>query len=658
MLAEEAQHPCPGLFRRISVINFRTVAVEECVADAFHPMKLVRLAQIVQLNINRIHHVRRRDVVVVAEKSEHGSLQIAEDWVDVGMDTVEVDAGSNLLIDRRSIHRKLPSHAEAHDANLTALDRILRKQGIHRTLDHSLGVPNVEGHEHRTRFVRLGRLDAMIKVGRKSRETGGCEAIRDIFDMADQPPPLLDHDDARPLARRARRKIARVRLAIAAEFNHSHVMQFDARGAAVSLLCALIVLGCARPQTPSSAPQALTPGVVGEIGASKPYLDAGRTSIPLEPDGLPASSSLVYADGVVDGSPEEKIKPLMISLRPEISFNGMHWDLARAQGYSQLLDYKTSVITTIWTDPMLGEFKVTAHPEAGNVLAKFEIEFKSSSNGELLVSKQTAKPLPPEFIPRGHIIQVEAGDGFDEQDGQYSAAYLPGETRSFSVTFRTHKLTPVVERDAPAIELDGPEEDEQIIASLQHQLEFVGKGPGGLGPFATTSDRYFGHVFWDADAWVLPALALTRPEQAAAIPRYRLQTQPGMLANFEEWVREKNPRNGLIAPKPKVAWESSKSGKETAVGDSRHQEHISATVAHSLLQSAALGLIESKPAHSFAENTASYFSLRVVQTPRGWEMKDVMSPDEYHIGNNDLYTNLAVQSLFDRSGINRKLALP
>lgn len=426
----------------------------------------------------------------------------------------------------------------------------------------------------------------------------------------------------------------------------------------MSLFCALFVLGCSGSKKADAPVELWKAEVTGEPGSAKPYLDAGITSVPLEPDGLPASSCLVYADGIVDGSPEEKIKPLMISLRPEIQFNGMGWDLTRAQNYSQRLDYRTSTITTSWVDPMLGEFKIVAHPDAGNVLARFEIEFKSSSNGELVISKQTAKPLPPEFIPRGRLIDVRADETFNDQEDQYSAAYLPGETKTFSITFRTHKLAPIVARETPAIELDGPEEDQQIIASLEHQLEFVGSGPGGLGPFATTSDRYFGHVFWDADAWVFPALALTRPDQAASISRYRLGTQAGMKDNFQEWVRKNLTITGLLKARPKVAWESSKSGRETAVGDSRHQEHISATVALSLRQSAALNLANSKQVNEFGKGVAEYYELRATQTSRGWELKDVMSPDEYHIGDNDLYTNLAVQSLFDCHGINRKLVLP
>eukprot|EP00741_Cyanophora_paradoxa_P022107 tig00021434_g21341.t1 len=66
------------------------------------------------------------------------------------------------------------------------------------------------------------------------------------------------------------------------------------------------------------------------------------------------------------------------------------------------------------------------------------------------------------------------------------------------------------------------------------------------GPF------WNGRVFWDADMWVFPPLALLRPELAASIAKYRARTLPGALQNAKQDGYE-----GAC-----WAWESADTGEE------------------------------------------------------------------------------------------------
>jgi trehalose/maltose hydrolase-like predicted phosphorylase len=51
---------------------------------------------------------------------------------------------------------------------------------------------------------------------------------------------------------------------------------------------------------------------------------------------------------------------------------------------------------------------------------------------------------------------------------------------------------------------------------------------------------YGGHVFWDADVFVLPALAAIRPAAARAMLEYRIRRSPGSRA-----VSTATPRRSL-----------------------------------------------------------------------------------------------------------------
>ncbi len=65
---------------------------------------------------------------------------------------------------------------------------------------------------------------------------------------------------------------------------------------------------------------------------------------------------------------------------------------------------------------------------------------------------------------------------------------------------------------------------------LQHAVRFAlfhlnalvaSEGEAGLGARGTTGHAYRGHVFWDADVFVLPFFAATHPLGARAMLRYR-----------------------------------------------------------------------------------------------------------------------------------------
>ncbi len=215
------------------------------------------------------------------------------------------------------------------------------------------------------------------------------------------------------------------------------------------------------------------------------------------------------------------------------------------------------------------------------------------------------------------------------------------------------------------IEIDGPVEDQQAIRSFLFYLR-SSIAPGArraIAPFGLSSDLYGGHVFWDADIWVFPALALTDPDLAREISRYRLDRSQQAGTNVQEWNQAGRPTatgklgpmviNGLFLG-AKYPWESSISGKETVPGPSRFEDHISGSILWGLTQSQTLGIVakggrrvdfKSKVADGYGADmtavmTANFYRARNQTGSSGLEIKGVVSPDESHTGDNDLYTNL------------------
>jgi trehalose/maltose hydrolase-like predicted phosphorylase len=216
------------------------------------------------------------------------------------------------------------------------------------------------------------------------------------------------------------------------------------------------------------------------------------------------------------------------------------------------------------------------------------------------------------------------------------------------------------------IEIDGPVEDQQAVRSFLFYLR-SGIDPEGkmsISPFGLSNDKYKGHVFWDADTWVFPALALVDPKEAKAIPNYRLAMRRAAEQNFQRWIGAGRPTStddmgrvpmgGELAPTTKYPWESSVSGTETVPGPSRFEEHITGDVAFMLANAAALGLAPAGEVNETIEEAGRYWEWRSIDFMGKRHINGVMSPDESHRGNDDLYTNLLAQWCFNGGNWKRK----
>ena len=63
------------------------------------------------------------------------------------------------------------------------------------------GLLDVQRHHQLAGLVGLGGRLAVVQVGGEGDEALGGEAVAHVLDVVDQPPPLLDHDDAGAAAR-------------------------------------------------------------------------------------------------------------------------------------------------------------------------------------------------------------------------------------------------------------------------------------------------------------------------------------------------------------------------------------------------------------------------------------------------------------------------
>jgi len=206
--------------------------------------------------------------------------------------------------------------------------------------------------------------------------------------------------------------------------------------------------------------------------------------------------------------------------------------------------------------------------------------------------------------------------------------------------------------DRADIQIDGPEEDRRavrfavfhLIQSCPRQDPSVSIAAKGL-----TGEGYRGHVFWDAEVFMLPFYVCTNPRAARGLLEYRYRNLDGarrkaLAAGFQgamfPW---ESADTGDEACPPYVP--DPKTGEPVRVLTGELQHHISADVVYAAwryVRATGDEAYRRKQLLPLAILTARFWASRVWwNRHKGrYEIHDVIGPDEYHEHvRNNAYTN-------------------
>lgn len=371
---------------------------------------------------------------------------------------------------------------------------------------------------------------------------------------------------------------------------------------------------------------------------------------------------------------EEKIIPIPHPLAFEWQVNGEPIRKDRLEQYRQWLDLKTSILTTeyravrgnrhihVWSESWLANPRKNQRPllvSRWKIRPSFDAQIAlvpvgTNESGTRGMTKFSAEDGTSHF--RAEMSWKIGSQTQAVDESVHSALDVPSSQelsveRRVSVSPADQGMNALASDAAPAawtdsdsdIEIDGPVEDQQAIRA---QLWYLRSGYGSAStpprpsPLLLSGPGYFGHVFWDADVWVGPAMAFLEPEILDWIVRYRLSMVP---------QAERNAAVAAVQNALKFPWESSVSGRETVPGPSKDQIHITGSVVWGLQRASDLGFVDQSIVSRVGAKAARWFVHRSVPGREGRrEIRRVMSPDENHIGDNDLYTNMLAQWLCDR----------
>jgi trehalose/maltose hydrolase-like predicted phosphorylase len=187
-----------------------------------------------------------------------------------------------------------------------------------------------------------------------------------------------------------------------------------------------------------------------------------------------------------------------------------------------------------------------------------------------------------------------------------------------------------------------PVAQQDIHNMMYHLYSFVREGSAlSISPMGLSGLGYNGHIFWDADTWMFPALLLLHPEMARSFVDYRFDRLEAAKKNaFEHGFR------GAMYP-----WESSDSGfEETPVWalSGTFEHHISGCVAlaawNYYLVTKDKEWLKEK-GFPIIRATADFWLDRVEKNEQGkYEIRNVVAADEWAENvDNDAFTNGVAQ---------------
>ena len=194
------------------------------------------------------------------------------------------------------------------------------------------------------------------------------------------------------------------------------------------------------------------------------------------------------------------------------------------------------------------------------------------------------------------------------------------------------------------IVIDGDEQSQQDVHSaMYHLYSFVRAGTSySPSPMGLSGLGYNGHVFWDTELWMFPAILVLHPEMAKSLVEYRFQRLDEAKHNaFAHGYK------GAMYP-----WESAASGnEETPVWalSGPFEHHITADVAIAAWNYFAVTqdtLWLKEKGFPVIKACADFWASRVERNgPGHYDIKNVVAADEWAENvDNNAFTNAAAKA--------------
>lgn len=242
-------------------------------------------------------------------------------------------------------------------------------------------------------------------------------------------------------------------------------------------------------------------------------------------------------------------------------------------------------------------------------------------------------------IAGSSITSAHHNDPLNEAERATIFAKLEGRERLLQ--FHTKAWEELWKSD---IIIDGdPQAQQDVHNMMYHLYSFTREGTAlSPSPMGLSGLGYNGHVFWDTELWMYPALLVLHPEMAKSMMEYRYQRLDAARRNaFSKGYK------GAMFP-----WESAETGvEETPVWalSGPFEHHITACVGIAAWNYYCVTQDKTwlkEKGYPLLSATAEFWASRVERNgPGHYDIKNVVAADEWAENvNNNAFTNAAAKA--------------
>jgi trehalose/maltose hydrolase-like predicted phosphorylase len=245
------------------------------------------------------------------------------------------------------------------------------------------------------------------------------------------------------------------------------------------------------------------------------------------------------------------------------------------------------------------------------------------------------------------ITSAHHDDPLNEAERMTIYAKLQGRDRLIDFHNNTWdelwKSDITIDAASPALAGEVAQTQQDVHSMLYHLYSFVREGTAlSPSPMGLSGLGYNGHVFWDTELWMFPAILVMHPEIAKSVIEYRYQRLDAAKRNaFNRGYK------GAMYP-----WESAESGvEETPVWalSGPFEHHITACVAIAAWNYFCVTQDKTwlkEKGWPILSATADFWASRVERNgPGKFDIKNVVAADEWAENvDNDAFTNAAAKA--------------
>ena len=247
-------------------------------------------------------------------------------------------------------------------------------------------------------------------------------------------------------------------------------------------------------------------------------------------------------------------------------------------------------------------------------------------------------PAPSNQTPQG--VEGRHSQTLNLRDGTFTTAPNVFLGEIYSKNRRPATDWPRLWQTSDIVITGDPEAQQVTHANLFYLLSSTSPGSDhSIPPMGLSSNLYGGHIFWDAEVWMMPALIVQHPDYAKSIIDYRFK----LLGQAKKNAKA----HGFAGAE--YPWESADTGAEMAPEEFAKERHITADVGWAAWQyylwtGDKAYLV--KQGWPVLQATAAYWVSRVTKGADGkYHVKGVLSPDETAgVVDDDAWTNAVVQA--------------